>query len=602
MTATAARLLGRALRSAGRGQRRVWAAAGRASAGLRHPLPLAALLVGHLFGALLLYLVLPIGDPGGDGYLLLLVGLAVVVGLAADPGGPAPAEDTASWWSHARLVQALLDAGVLPRPRPDDPLPALRYRGQVRHDAHGTTVVVELPGQPWTLVRDRADRLAAALRLDGERLLVDHPEGTPSGTVRLFVGNARPEGSTPAEVGSAERSRWSEPVRIGRTLQGHPVLLATDEQNALLAGVPGSGKTSVARIVLASYLLDPTALVYGLDGKGSRKDYGAAVPLCARWVTGVSEDAAAELEDMLAEVLAVVRTRNSADAEPEGGWPGVLLLLEELQDVRAAADRATRDRLDSLLGRVIRMGRAVGVSVLISTQRPSVDDVPAGVRNLVSQRLALMLRNGADAALVLGTTPDLPLPRRRGEALLTTPTGTVAVELDLLDGPAWTALCARAAALRPVVQAQPVGVSLAKPEAPPELVEPVEPEPVLDPLLAEVLALLADGPPRGMPATALLERLPAWLAPATPAALGKALRAHPGHVQPRHAQGGTRVWRAVTAPSGGPPGAVVVPSSPRRPAAVPTPGDGPGGPPHAQTAPSRALLSSPSSTAVRGVR
>ena len=68
-------------------------------------------------------------------------------------------------------------------------------------------------------------------------------------------------------------------------------------------------------------------------------------------------------------------------------------LLEEFQDVRAAASKENRERLDSTLGRIVRMGRAVAVHVLVSTQRPTTDDLPAGTRNLLSQRVALMLRN-----------------------------------------------------------------------------------------------------------------------------------------------------------------------------------------------------------------
>lgn len=492
-------------------------------------------------------------------WVFLFVGLVVaVVVVARRADGD---QDTRGWWSERKLLTALRSAGIVPALRADEPEVSLRRRGAPQHSEHGVAVTFELPGQPWTLVRDRADRLAAALRLDGDRLHVSHPEGTPTGTVRLFVGNPQREGSTAAEVGSAERTSWSEPVRIGMDPQGQPVHLQTSEQNTLLAGQPGAGKTSVARIVLGHYLMDSAALVYGLDGKGARADYGAAAPLCAGWVWGTADDAVEAVEAMLTTVLGIVRTRNSTDVEPEGGWPGVLLLLEELQDVRAAADKATRDRLDNLLGRCVRMGRSVGVSVLVSTQRPSVDDLPAGVRNLVSQRLALMLRNGADAALVLGTTPTLPLPARRGQALLTTPTGTVAVALDLLDSAAWQSLCSRAAALRAYTVTDPAGEQRS-PWARPVEVEvdvqsPVEVEVDVElhaadrvyaapsELIAEVVRLL-DAEPRGLSASELLAQVPADIHDhLAPAALGRELARHPDWVTPGFRKGEGRVWRCV---------------------------------------------------------
>src|SRR4029079_3725073 len=130
-------------------------------------------------------------------------------------------------------------------------------------------------------------------------------------------------------------------------------------------------------------------------GKGSVDDSGACRAMCARFVNGTDEDAVPETLAMLAEVLQLVRKRNAQG----GQHPGALVLLEELQDVRAAGDRSQRAQLDETLGRIVRMCRAVGVHVLFATQRPSAEDLPTGTRNLLSQRVALMLRNGADASL-----------------------------------------------------------------------------------------------------------------------------------------------------------------------------------------------------------
>jgi hypothetical protein len=247
-------------------------------------------------------------------------------------------------------------------------------------------------------------------------------------------------------VGKSARTDWREPVVIGRGEDGL-VTLDADEANTLIAGRPGSGKTSVARIVLAHYLLDPVASVYLLDGKGSRKDYGACRDLCARFVWGTDDTAIEDTLSMLWEVLDLVRARNAAfDGESEP--VGVLVLLEEFQDVRASADKAVREDLDNVLGRIVRMGRAVGCHVLVSTQRPTTDDLPSGVRNLISQRLALMLRNGEDARIVLGSTPEIPLPTKRGEGLLCLATGTQAVRLSHLTDTAWAAVCGRASSLR----------------------------------------------------------------------------------------------------------------------------------------------------------
>jgi len=551
-----------------RGARRVvrplrWATRGRVAIRL-------VVVIGVLVGVVVIASFVP-------GILRIPVFLAALAALGWTPRKPATDD---RWYSHTNLVHALAAAGILRAPKPGEPPPVLHYRGRVVVDElGGTTVVVALPaGKTASDVIAKREALAGALGLPAARLYVTHEDADPAGVVRLHVAEPRATGTAASPLATATRTSWSEPVPIGVDPRGRPVVLATDEANALLAGQPGAGKSTVAKIVLSHALLDPAAEVYLLDGKGSMKDYGAARPLCRRFVSGVDDDAVDATVAMLDLVLDIVRARN-ADGGQHGG---VLLLLEELQDVRAAAGKADREQLDNTLGRIVRMGRAVGVSVLISTQRPSVDDLPSGVRNLISQRLALQLRNGQDAALVLGVTPELPLPKRRGEALLTTSTGTTTVALDLLDQSAWEAVCRRAAALRPARRgperpqdsqeavgngflAQHLRVEAERRPAPPAEVEaPAEPvEAVLDPLLGEVLRVLQDSNPQGLPATALLGQLPAYVRPASPAHLGKALAGYPDVVERRHV-GKAPVWRlrpSLGDPSANPRRAVGDPSA-----------------------------------------
>jgi len=510
------------------------------------------------------------------GILRLPVVLAGLVALGYTPRKPA--EDD-RWYAHTNLLNAFIAAGVLKAPKQGEPALTLHYRGRVEDDGHGTTVCLALPaGRSCSDVRARREALAAALGVPAARLEVDQREEDPANVVRIRLAEPRATGVTASGLATAVRTRWAEPVRIGADGRGQPVTLATCEANALLAGQPGVGKSNVARVVLAHYLLDPAAEVYLLDGKGSAKDYGECRPLCRRFVSGVDDDAVDATLSMLTEVLDVVRHRN-ADGGEHGG---VLLLLEELQDVRAAASKAEREQLDSTLGRIVRMGRAVGVSVLISTQRPSVDDLPSGVRNLISQRLALQLRNGQDAALVLGLTPDLPLPKRRGEALLTTGSGTIAVALDLLDQSAWEAVCTRAAALRPARRA--AEAPAAGPAAPAEVeTRPEAVEAVVDPLLSAVLSVLDDSNPAGLSAAELLARLPEWVRPTSAAALGKALASYPDAVERGHV-GSARVWRR---PVGGP-------SATRRSPVGTDTTDGRSTRSHAQSSPAVAPPSAPS--------
>jgi DNA segregation ATPase FtsK/SpoIIIE-like protein len=172
------------------------------------------------------------------------------------------------------------------------------------------------------------------------------------------------------------------------------------------------------------------------------------------------------------QLLAMVKDRN-LNSRTQPNPPGVLLILEEYQDIRAAADDdKARKVLDAELGRIVRMGRAVGFHILISTQRPSVEDFPSGQRNLINQRACLMTRNGQDAALVLGHTPTLPLPARRGDAIVALPDRDCAATIDYLNDSDWQTLCDRAANLRRVDTNEPVAAD--EPEAEPSPPSPLE--------------------------------------------------------------------------------------------------------------------------------
>jgi hypothetical protein len=435
------------------------------------------------------------------------------------------------WWSHPRLAQALIEAGILHGPVEQAPL---RYVGKVAFTDHGATVVVALAqARSINEVLNRRDQLAAALGVPLARLEVFQHEDDSANLIRIHVTHGRLKESR-STVATAERTDWAQPVRIGVNSRGEPVWYSTFEHNGLVAGTPGSGKTSLTRIPLSHFLLDPDADAFILDGKGSLKDYGECRDLCRTYIAGTDDNAVSDTLAMLDRVLTEVRWRNAQGGE----YPGVLVLLEELQDVRASATRDQRDELDAILGRIVRMGRAVGVHVIVATQRPTADDLPPGVRNLLSQRIALMLRNGADAALVLGTTPGVPLPTRRGQALFTDGGPITPMTPDRLTNEDWSRVCERAARLR-----KPGGWG-GHPGAAPELPAEASITPALDPLLAAVVAVLSEADPRGLPASELHARLPEWTHEICPDghSLGVKLAKHPAQVERAHI-GSARGWR-----------------------------------------------------------
>lgn len=298
------------------------------------------------------------------------------------------------------------------------------------------------------------------------------------------------------------------------------------EANALYGAAPRSGKTEHCRAQLLTYLLDRRALIYGMDGKGSRSDYARVARMAEVWVWGTDEDAPRQTVRMLEQVVRLVQHRNESDATGHEDWPPVLLMLEELQDVRAAASTTEGDAIDDALSRIVRMGGAPRVKMVISTQRTSVDDLPSAVRNLLNNLHAGWIANKADYKLVLGESPTVPTDMpRKGEWIGRTADGQVRYLSDRIPPAEWQVALDRAEKLRARIHRPPVV---------PEQREPV------DAVLAQVLLACRAEPQR---ASVLVGELDDWTGTARD--LGIHLRQFPEHVV-RESYKGRDCWHLTT--------------------------------------------------------
>jgi hypothetical protein len=432
------------------------------------------------------------------------------------------------------LPAALVTARILPAPADGKMHRLIRYHGKPTTSPHGTSAVIGLP-DARTLgdVLTRRVALASALGVPENRLHIFQDPDDPANVIRLHVATP-PKGDILPPVADAVRTDWRSPVAIGYNSRGQVIEVETFQHNSLFAGQPGMGKTATGRTVIGHFLLDPVTTVKILDGKGAVDDYRDCRDMCSTFISGTSDDAVPATIAMLTEVLGEVRRRNSV-----GGWhDGMLVVLEELQDVRAAcSSREQLDRLDTVLGRIIRQGRAVGVVLLILTQKPSGEDVSTGVRSQVTQRLALKLRTD-DYRLALGDRPTVPTPRKPGMAVWTNGDEHELVTLYHLDSASWARLCKRAAKLRTV--SPPATDTREFPALDGDRSHPA----AVDPLVEAVCQVLAESDPRGITPTEIHNRLPAQLKAACPTVqlLGLSLARHPELVE-RVTLGTVRVWR-----------------------------------------------------------
>ena len=227
------------------------------------------------------------------------------------------------------------------------------------------------------------------------------------------------------------------PVPLGLYEDARPVTLTLAHRHGLLGGVAGAGKSGVLNVILASLVACPDVVLWGIDLKGGM-ELGPWISCLDRLAT-TPETATA----LLAEGVAILEARASQLADegqrlwrPTREAPALVIVIDEYAELSEDAEAAVT-HADS----IARRGRAVGVTLLVATQRPTQKAMGSGaVRSQMDVRLCLRVRERRDVDLVLGqgmlaagwtahtldapgkfllSTPEQSTPRRARAYLLT---------------------------------------------------------------------------------------------------------------------------------------------------------------------------------------
>jgi S-DNA-T family DNA segregation ATPase FtsK/SpoIIIE len=300
---------------------------------------------------------------------------------------------------------------------------AISFPVEIGRDGPGYRAVVDLPfGVDAAEVVARRAKLASGLRLPTDQVW-PAPAPGHAGRLELFVGDE--------PAGRMKQPPWPllsprAKVDIFRSFpfatdpRAKPVPGSLMYRNWLIGAMPGAGKTFVLRLCLLAAALDARVELRGYELKGSG-DLDMLEDLCTEFGSGVDDATVGRALDMLRRLAKecerrgpIVKRMAKAGKSPENkvtpelaginglGLHPIVAFIDEVQNLfthphhgREAGDLAEK---------IIKLGRALGIVLLLATQRPDAASLPKGISANAGVRFCLRVTGQVENDMVLGTS------------------------------------------------------------------------------------------------------------------------------------------------------------------------------------------------------
>jgi S-DNA-T family DNA segregation ATPase FtsK/SpoIIIE len=267
------------------------------------------------------------------------------------------------------------------------------------------------PGTKVGKIAQLKDDLAYALASTDIRILAPIPGKRAVGVevpnsqrkmVRLGdIYQGRPKGSSPLAC-------W-----LGKDISGQAIWTDLAKMpHVLIAGTTGSGKSGCVNAILSSMLLhsSPNELRLVLvDPKQVELNHYDSVPHLLTPVVTSPRVAANVLENLIGEmesrysVMGEARSRNLEElnrvrrGRGEAPLPHILCVIDELADLMMVAPAEVEDAII----RLAQKSRAVGIHLILATQRPSTDIITGTIKVNIPARIAFAVASQVDSRVIL---------------------------------------------------------------------------------------------------------------------------------------------------------------------------------------------------------
>lgn len=314
-------------------------------------------------------------------------------------------------------------------------------------------------------IKNLADDIALSLAAKGVRVIAPIPG---KGTVGIEVANAEPQTvsmRTIIESRKYSETRYRLPVALGSTI-GNDVYIAdlTKMPHLLVAGATGQGKSVGLNAIIASLLykkrpdelkfvmIDPKEVEFSLYAK-IESHYLAKLEDSEAIVTDMSK-VVPTLQSLCLEMdnrykllrTAEVRnieeyngkiSRNQLDpADGHRFLPYIVLIVDEFADLIMTSGK----EVETPIARLAQKARAIGIHVIIATQRPSTNVITGIIKANFPVRIAFRVSSGVDSKTILDTTGAQQLIGK-GDMLISNNSEMVRVQCAFIDTPEVEQIC-----------------------------------------------------------------------------------------------------------------------------------------------------------------
>ncbi len=203
------------------------------------------------------------------------------------------------------------------------------------------------------------------------------------------------------------------PLALGRDVAGYPALAPLEKMpHLLLAGSTGSGKSVAINSIILSLLYkhSPDILKFiMIDPKRVELSLYNGIPHLITPVIVDNKKAINALRWLVKEMerrYEVISKTHSRDifsynakqlSKKDSLMPFIVLIIDELADLMAAYGRD----LEGSIIRLAQMSRAVGIHLIVSTQRPSVEVITGLIKANITSRVAFQVASQIDSRTIL---------------------------------------------------------------------------------------------------------------------------------------------------------------------------------------------------------